>query len=76
MKFLFLALLPLTVTAFAPSSFGAVRSNTALNVEVRPDTSKYVKEAMAASKEFGATSKEARLAWEAVEEMDSSTAQR
>jgi hypothetical protein len=75
MKFLFLALLPLTATAFAPSPSFGVRS-TALNVEVRPDTSKFVKEAMAASKEFGATSKEARLAWEAVEEMDSSTAQR
>lgn len=70
MKFLFLTLLPL-VTAFAPSPSFGVRS-TALNVDARPDTSKYVDEAMAASKKFGATSKEARLAWEEVEEMDSS----
>eukprot|EP00545_Synedropsis_sp_CCMP1620_P006356 CAMPEP_0119012444 /NCGR_PEP_ID=MMETSP1176-20130426/6735_1 /TAXON_ID=265551 /ORGANISM="Synedropsis recta cf, Strain CCMP1620" /LENGTH=75 /DNA_ID=CAMNT_0006965403 /DNA_START=44 /DNA_END=268 /DNA_ORIENTATION=+ len=75
MKFLFLTLLPLAVTAFAPApSFGVVR-RTALNAEARPDTSKLIADAMAASKEFGATSKEARLAWEEVEEMDSSTNQ-
>eukprot|EP00545_Synedropsis_sp_CCMP1620_P000108 CAMPEP_0119011574 /NCGR_PEP_ID=MMETSP1176-20130426/5758_1 /TAXON_ID=265551 /ORGANISM="Synedropsis recta cf, Strain CCMP1620" /LENGTH=230 /DNA_ID=CAMNT_0006964423 /DNA_START=29 /DNA_END=721 /DNA_ORIENTATION=+ len=74
MKFLFLTLLPLTVTAFAPApTFGVVR--TALNAEARPDTSEMIASAMAASKEFGATSKEARLAWEEVEEMDSSTNQ-
>ena len=31
-----------------------------------------IQEAMAASKKFGPTSKEARVAWEAVEEMDAS----
>ena len=49
------------------------RSVVSLNAEVRPDTSELIKEAMAAAKQFGATSAEARLAWETVEEMDSST---
>ena len=38
----------------------------------RVDTSEAIQEAMAASKKFGPTSKEARLAWESVEEMDAS----
>jgi len=38
----------------------------------RVDTTEAIKEAMKASKEFGPTSKEARVAWEAVEEMDAS----
>ena len=38
----------------------------------RVDTSDAIHEAMAASKNFGPTSKEARLAWESVEEMDAS----
>lgn len=58
-----------SVDAFAPTSFG-VRSSTTLNSVGRVDTSEAIKAAMAASKEFGATSVEARMAWEAVEEMD------
>jgi hypothetical protein len=71
MKFsIALALLAATSTeAFAPSAFG-VRSSTLLAARV--DTTNLVQEALAASKEFGASSKEARLAWETVEEMDSS----
>ena len=38
----------------------------------RVDTTDAIQEAMAASKKFGPTSKEARVAWEAVEEMDAS----
>ena len=38
----------------------------------RVDTTEAIQEAMAASKKFGPTSKEARVAWEAVEEMDAS----
>eukprot|EP00565_Helicotheca_tamesis_P006330 CAMPEP_0185728572 /NCGR_PEP_ID=MMETSP1171-20130828/3900_1 /TAXON_ID=374046 /ORGANISM="Helicotheca tamensis, Strain CCMP826" /LENGTH=242 /DNA_ID=CAMNT_0028397295 /DNA_START=97 /DNA_END=825 /DNA_ORIENTATION=+ len=37
----------------------------------RPDTADAVAEALRISKEFGATSPEARVAWDAVEEMDS-----
>ena len=38
----------------------------------RVDTTEAIQEAMAASQKFGPTSKEARVAWEAVEEMDAS----
>lgn len=55
--------------AFAPATFG-VRSMTQLASRV--DSTSLVDEALAASKKFGASSKEARLAWEAVEEVDSS----
>jgi hypothetical protein len=39
-------------------------------LHARPDSSAAVAEALRISKEFGGTSKEARLAWETVEEMD------
>ena len=48
-----------------------VRNNIRLHSS-RPDTSEYVAAALEASKKFGATSKEAQIAWEIVEEMDSS----
>lgn len=76
MKVILLSLFPLAATAFSPAAlFGVSRAaiSTSLNVEIRPDTSDLVKEAMEASKKFGPTSKEARLAWETVEEMDAST---
>jgi len=71
MKFLVLALLPLA-SAFAPAQFG-VQSNSALMAEPRPDTSELIQTALEASKKFGASSAEARLAWETVEEMDASS---
>ena len=61
-----------TVNSFtSPSSrlFGCRLSTKLLS---RTDSSEAVKAALEASKQYGATSKEARLAWEAVEEMDSS----
>jgi hypothetical protein len=58
------------VSGFAPSTFG-VRPSTQL-ASTRPDTSEAIKAALAASKKFGATSAEARIAWEKVEEMDAS----
>jgi hypothetical protein len=60
-----------SVQAFAPLGrpFG-VRTSVRLFNE-RPDTSKEVQAALEASKKYGPTSKEARIAWEAVEEMDS-----
>lgn len=73
MKLCIAALLPLVATAFAPSFGVRPSSTTVLNVEVRPDTADLTAKAMAASKEFGPTSREARLAWETVEEMDAST---
>jgi hypothetical protein len=53
----------------SPGMF-AIRGKTSLQ-SARPDASSMIAEAMAASKTFGASSVEARLAWEAVEEMDS-----
>lgn len=65
-----LALLAVTaVHGFAPATFG-VRTATSLNS--RPDATEAIKAAMAASEKYGATSVEARMAWETVEEMDSS----
>jgi hypothetical protein len=65
------ALFAASAHAFAPTAptFG-VRSTSLFATGV--DSSGLIKEAMAASKEFGAASPEARVAWEAVEEMDSS----
>jgi len=58
------------VDAFSPSPIGVRKSLRLYNV--RPDTSDYVAAALEASRNFGPTSKEARLAWEKVEEMDAS----
>lgn len=55
--------------AFIAPQF-AVRSSTQLFDRV--DSSEAVEAALKASKEFGPTSKEARVAWDIVEEMDSS----
>ena len=63
------ALAATAVQGFAPAAI-SVRPSTSLFD--RPDSSEAVKAAMEASKKFGATSKEARMAWETVEEMDSS----
>lgn len=49
----------------APSSFGVNRSS-------RPDTSALVEEALKITASFGIDSKEARVAWDVVEEMDAS----
>lgn len=70
---LFAVLAAPRASAFAPAAFGA--SRTAASVALRNsrvDTSDAVQEALRISKEFGASSKEAALAWETVEEMDSS----
>lgn len=57
-----------SVDAFSPAPLG-VRSSVRL-YSARPDTTEYVAAALEASKKYGATSKEARIAWEAVEEID------
>lgn len=64
------ALFAASANAFAPTATFGVRSTSLFATGV--DSSGLIKEAMAASKEFGAASPEARVAWEAVEEMDSS----
>jgi len=46
--------------------------STVTQLQARADSSDLVAEALAASKKYGASSPEARLAWEAVEEVDSS----
>jgi len=58
------------VSAFVPSASSS-RAMTTL-AAARPDSSAAIQEALEASKKFGATSPEARVAWEIVEEMDSS----
>ena len=55
----------------APSRFGANLCSTALNLE-RGDSAGAIATAMEASRDFGATSKEARIAWEIVEEINAS----
>lgn len=60
------------VQGFAPTAtFGVRLTHTQLAMS-RPDASEAVKAALEASKKFGPTSPEARMAWETVEEMDSS----
>ena len=70
MKFIIglFAALVATTTAFAPVSV----SRPQLTKTFMVDTAKAIEEAMAASKEFGASSPEARAAWDIVEEMDAS----
>ena len=81
MKFAFAFLLSVATTTNAftgpmvRSSRQTTTSTIVLQAAVRPDTSKIIQEALAKSKQFGPTSMEARLAWEAVEEMDASTNQ-
>jgi hypothetical protein len=58
-----------TTEGFAPSS-KPVLTTTLFNT--RADTSELIKEALEASKKYGAASPEARVAWEAVEEVDAS----
>jgi hypothetical protein len=65
--YLSLALFAATAEAFAPSAFG-MRPNTL----VLADSASLIEEALATSKKFGASSPEARLAWETVEEVASS----
>jgi hypothetical protein len=61
-------------TATAAFSVVPSRPNTRMLIvqrQARPDSSAAVADALRISKEFGKTSKEAKLAWETVEEMDS-----
>jgi hypothetical protein len=55
--------------AFSPSVM-QMRKTTQLCA--RADSSELIQQALKASKKFGASSPEARLAWETVEEVDSS----
>lgn len=70
MKLLIAAIVASTASAFAPSMSHGVRSTALFNSRV--DSSAAVEAALAATKEFGATSPEARVLWDIVEEMDSS----
>jgi len=69
MKFILpLFLIAATASAFSTARF-AVRQPTLLRSKA--DASAAIKEALAASEEFGAASPQARVAWEIVEEIDS-----
>mmetsp|Transcript_17131 Transcript_17131/g.34253 ORF Transcript_17131/g.34253 Transcript_17131/m.34253 type:complete len:197 (+) Transcript_17131:126-716(+) len=67
MKLIITSLLAASASAFAPSAMP--RHTTALCERV--DSSSAIEAALAASKEFGAASPEARVLWDIVEEMDS-----
>mmetsp|Transcript_24551 Transcript_24551/g.36010 ORF Transcript_24551/g.36010 Transcript_24551/m.36010 type:complete len:210 (+) Transcript_24551:58-687(+) len=67
--FLSQLVLAASASAFAPSAF--TRPSTLLH-NARVDSAEAIADALAASKEFGPTSKEARVAWDIVEEMDAS----
>lgn len=60
------------VPTAAPRAMMHHPSRTLLEATTRPDATSAVQEAMEATKKFGPTSKEARVAWDIVEEMDSS----
>ena len=72
--------LPAVTEAFASSAskqagaFRLSRTSFLLHSTSRPDASSAIKEALEASKTFGPTSPEARIAWETVEDMDSADA--
>lgn len=70
MKVVSVFLVLAAVDAFAPAPMGVRPSVHLYNEKV--DSSEAVKEAMAATKKFGATSPEAAAAWDVVEEMDAS----
>ena len=71
MKFLLALSLLFTCEAFVPSSRFGVQTLTALN-EQRGNASEAIKAAMEASRTFGGTSSEARVAWDIVEEINAS----
>lgn len=59
-----------SATAFVPSAtFVSRKSATAMKMS-SPDATDLIKEATAISQKFGKNSPEARLAWEAVEEVN------
>jgi len=61
-----------TVGAFSsPRSTHTISRQTALHGTVRPDATEAIADALRMSEEYGATSSEARVAWDIVEEMDS-----
>jgi hypothetical protein len=61
-----------SASAFMPASIQQKRSTAFVLSGTRVDSADLVKEALEISKKFGASSPEARLAWEAVEEVDAS----
>lgn len=58
-------------SAFSSPHHCTVVRQTACYGTVRPDASEAIEHALQVSKKYGPTSKEARLAWDTVEEMDS-----
>jgi CP12 domain len=79
LHFLAISLLPILSTSFSVSSIRRrvrIGRHLAASSNDRPDASSSIQEALALSKEYGPTSPEARLAWEAVEEMDASRSSR
>lgn len=75
MRVAFFALLFVSVSAFSSSPFGTKTKKfqgwTFLK-NARVDSSEAIRNALETAKKYGSASQEARVAWEAVEEMDSS----
>merc|ERR1719356_1207 len=72
--FIFITLISTASSFTARTDLNIVSSQklSFLALQARVDSSDAVTKALEASKKFGAASKEARLAWETVEEIDSS----
>jgi len=73
-KFYFLPLVSLSFDVSYNEAFmysNQVSSPSSV-LKARPDSSEEIQEALRISKEFGPSSKEARVAWDIVEELDAS----
>ena len=72
MKLFLITALLSSATAFTPAAVPVAGCRQSMALFGSVDSSEAVKAALAATKEFGPTSKEAALAWDIVEEMDAS----
>jgi len=69
MKLLLLSTILSSAAAFAPQQMGGCNIRTSLAASSADEA---IQQALEASKKYGATSVEARLAWETVEEINAS----
>lgn len=70
LKIVCLALLATSGAAWTTTAAPRFARTSTTTLFARPDSSAAVAAALEASKKYGATSPEARVAWEAVEDMD------
>lgn len=67
-----LSLINETYSAFIPTAKHACKCTSPFLMMTRPDSSNEIKEALKKSEEFGPNSREAKVAWDIVEEIDAS----